>query len=174
MTEQTMTGTPLRAEVYLRGDTYGVFDAQQQVLNRVKQLEANATFSESLVDSEWQRIRVRAEDTRDEALSTFEEFQAWARRNDYVLEPAFEQRARTYLGTNRVDDVVVFPVIALALYDDRHLAAVFPCSDEERAYTVGDALEAFERDDEAWLTQFRPLRVGRTDPRVDSRVPPTI
>ena len=41
--------TRLRAELYLRGDTYGTFDAQQQVLNRVNRLEANGVFADSMV-----------------------------------------------------------------------------------------------------------------------------
>lgn len=173
--EKAMTGdTHLRAELYLRGDTYGTFDAQQQVLNRVKRLEANGVFSESMVAGEWQRIRTMAEDKRSEAIRTYEEFTDWAARNDHSLEPAFERRNRSYVGMDRVDDVVVFPVVSLAIYDGDDLEGVFPCSDEERTYTVGDALEAFERGDEDWLAQFDSLSVDRTDPLLEPGVDATI
>lgn len=170
----TIETAPFRAEVYFRGDTYGVFDAQQEVLQRVKRLEANATFSDSLVESQWQRIRSRAEDVRDGALATYEEFREWALANGYTLEPAFEQRTRSYLGLNRVDEVVVFPVITLAIYDGHNLQAVFPCSDDDRAFTVGDALDAFERGDDAWLTQFSSVPVDRTEPYLDAVVEPAL
>ncbi|EMA23559.1 MULTISPECIES: HTH domain-containing protein [Haloarcula] len=170
-----MTGdTHLRAELYLRGDTYGTFDAQQQVLNRVKRLEANGVFSESMLAGEWQRIRTMAEDKRSEAIRTYEEFRDWAGQNDHSLEPAFERRNRSYVGMDRVDDVVVFPVVSLAIYDGDDLEGVFPCSDEERTYTVGDALEAFERGDEDWLAQFDSLSVDRTDPLLEPGVDATI
>jgi len=162
--------THLRAELYLRGDTYGTFDAQQQVLNRVNRLEANGVFSESMVAGEWQRIRTMAEDTRSGALATYEEFADWADRNGSSLEPAFEHRTRTYVGMDRVDEVVVFPVVSLALYDATALQAVFPCSDGEHVYTVGDALDAFERGDEAWLAQFDTVTVDRTEPWLDAGV----
>jgi len=166
--------THLRAELYLRGDTYGTFDAQQQVLNRVKRLEANGVFSESMVAGEWQRIRTMAEDKRSEAIQTYEEFQDWADRNGHSLTPAFERRTRSYVGMDRVDDVVVFPVVSLAIYDGDDLEGVFPCSDEERTYTVGDALEAFERGDENWLAQFDSLSVDRTEPLLEPGVDMTV
>ena len=162
--------TYLRAELYLRGDTYGTFDAQQQVLNRVNRLEANGVFADSMVAGEWQRIRTMAEDTRSGALATYEEFRDWAQRNGSSLEPAFERRTRTYMGMDRVDDVVVFPVVSLAIYDDTTLQSVFPCTNDDHTYTVGDALDAFERGDEEWLAQFDTVTVGRTEPWLDAGV----
>ncbi|MBX0321497.1 hypothetical protein EGH21_00500 [Halomicroarcula sp. F13] len=167
------TDTHLRAELYLRGDTYGTFDAQQQVLNRVKRLEANGVFTDSMVAGEWQRIRTMAEDKRSGALATYEEFRDWAERNGSSLEPAFERRTRSYVGLDRVDDVVVFPVVSLAVYDDKRLQAVFPCTDDDMTYTVGDALDAFERGDENWLVQFDSVTVGRTEPWLEPGVETT-
>ncbi|GGN87058.1 HTH domain-containing protein [Haloarcula pellucida] len=165
--------THLRAELYLRGDTYGTFDAQQQVLNRVKRLEANGVFTDSMVAGEWQRIRTMAEDKRSGALATYEEFRDWSERNGSSLEPAFERRTRSYVGLDRVDDVVVFPVVSLAIYDDKQLEAVFPCTDDDMTYTVGDALEAFERGDGDWLVQFDSVTVGRTEPWLEPGVETT-
>jgi len=162
--------TPLRAELYLRGDTYGTFDAQQQVLNRVNRLEANGVFADSMVAGEWQRIRTMAEDKRSGALATYEEFADWADRNGFSLEPAFERRNRTYVGMDRVDDVVVFPIVSLAIYDETRLQAVFPCTHDEYTHTAGDALDAFERGDEAWLAQFDTVTVDRTEPWLDAGV----
>jgi hypothetical protein len=166
--------TRLRAELYLRGDTYGTFDAQQQVLNRVNRLEANGVFADSMVAGEWQRIRTMAEDKRSGAIATYEEFNDWADRNGHSLEPAFERRTRSYVGMDRVDEVVVFPVVSLALYDGATMEAVFPCTDAERTYTVGDALEAFERGDENWLAQFDSVTVGRTEPWLEPGVETTV
>ncbi|MCU4799698.1 hypothetical protein OB920_04860 [Halobacteria archaeon HArc-gm2] len=160
--------TQSRAELYLRGDTYGTFDAQQDVLNRVRALEGEGVLDEAAVAGEWQRIRTLNEDTRDGAIETYLEFAAWADRNGHSLGPAFERRTRSYLGLDQVDDVVVFPVVSLAVYEDERLQAVFPCSDGDRAYTVRDCLDAFERDDAEWLDQFDAVTVDRAEPRLDA------
>lgn len=161
------SGQQRRAELYLRGDTYGTYDAQQDVLGRVRRLEDEDVLAASAVADEWQRIRTMNEDRRDGALATYHEFAEWARHNGYSLEPAFEQRTRSYVGLNRVDDVVVFPVVSLAIYEGAELQAVFPCSDEERNYRVQDCLDAIERGDADWLTQFDAVTVDRTEPLLD-------
>ena len=167
-----MTLQPLeqhrRAELYLRGDTYGTYDPQQDVLARVRDLEVNDVLDESTVADEWQRIRTTSEDCRDGALTTYEEFSEWTDQNGYSLEPAFEQRSRSYVGLNQVDEVVVFPVVSLAIYDGPDLQAVFPCSDEERIYRVQDCLDAFERGDRGWFAQFDSITVDRTEPLLEA------
>ena len=162
------TATPRRAELYLRGDTYGTYDAQQSVLNRVRALERDAVLDEATVAEEWQRIRTLDEDRRDGAVETYHEFDEWAERNGFSLGPAFERRTRAYLGLDRVDDVVVFPVVSLALYEGERLRAVFPCSDGADTYTVGACLDAFERGDAEWLARFDAVTVDRTEPRLDA------
>jgi len=162
---ETVSDTPIRAELYLRGDAHGGLGIAEMV-TRADRLAANGVFSESIVAGEWHRCGTRAEDWRSEAMETYEEFRTWAEENGFSLEPAFRERTRSFIGMDDVEEVVVFPVVALALYDDRDLAAVFPCSDEERTYTVEDALAAFERGDEAWLTQFDPVTVDHAGPRL--------
>ncbi len=139
----------------------------------MKRLEANGVFSESMVAGEWQRIRTMAEDKRSEAIQTYEEFTDWAGQNGHSLEPAFERRNRSYVGMDRVDDVVVFPVVSLAIYYGDDLEGVFPCSDNQRTYTVGDALRDFRGGDEDWLAQLI-ASVDRTDPLPESSVDATI
>lgn len=175
------TATTRRAELYLRGDTYGTFDAQQSVLNRIQALESGGTqtsegnqdsseavLDESRVAGEWQRIRTLDEETRSEAIETYHEFAEWAERNDHSLSPAFERRTRSFVGLDRVDEVVVFPVVSLAIYEDEQLRAVFPCSDGDDNFSVPDCLDAFERGDESWLAQFDGVTVDRTAPRLDA------
>lgn len=162
------TDDAVRAELYLRGDTYGTFDAQQSVLNRIRRLEADDEIDEASVADEWQRIRTLDEDTRSGAVATYREFADWADRNGYVLGPAFERRTRSYMGLDRVDDVVVFPVVSLAVYEGQDLQAVFPCSDAEREYSVQDCLDAFERGDRDWLARFDAVTVDRTSPLLEA------
>lgn len=101
-------------------------------------------------------------------MATYETFEAWAERNDLSLDPGFQQRTRGFIGADGVEEVVVFPVAALAVYRDDELAAVFPCSDGERTYTVERALEAFEQDDTDWLDGVAPDATDTVEPASES------
>ncbi|MFC7195617.1 HTH domain-containing protein [Halosimplex aquaticum] len=128
--------TDYRVELYLRGDTYGSYDRQQRVLERVEDLEAEGVVADTEVDASWQRIRTPEQDSRDEAVRTYEELREWATENGYRLEPAFQRRQRSYIGTDVVHDVVVFPMASLAVYAGSDLQAVFPCADESGRSTT--------------------------------------
>jgi len=158
-----------RVELYLRGDTYGTYDRQQAILERVRELEDSGVVDETAVDASWQRIRTPEQDSRDGAIATYDEFGEWAEENGYRLEPAFERRNRSYIGTDVVREVVVFPVVSLAVYEDDQLRSVFPCSDEAETvhFTVADALEAFEAGEEGWFERFASVSVDRTEPLLD-------
>lgn len=157
-----------RAELYLRGDTYGTFDAQQNVLNRMRTLEAEGILDDAAVDGGWQRIRTVDEDGRAGAIATYREFDTWARRNGYSLGPAFEARQRAYMGLDRVDDVVIFPVATMAMYEADQLRAVFPCSDGDEVYRVSDCLDALEGGEDEWLDQFDSITVDRRAPWLEA------
>ncbi|WP_436923863.1 HTH domain-containing protein [Halosimplex amylolyticum] len=164
-----MTSTAdYRVELYLRGDTYGSYDRQSRILERVEALDSEGVVADSEVDASWQRIRTPEQDSRDEALRTYEDLREWATENGYRLEPAFQRRQRSYIGTDAVHDVVVFPMASLAVYADADLQAVFPCADEsgEIHYSVQDCLDAFEGGETGWLDQFAPVTVDRAAPRL--------
>ncbi|MEF8841635.1 MAG: HTH domain-containing protein [Haloarculaceae archaeon] len=167
-TERSTTiDTPIGAELYLRGDAHGGLGVEE-VVERANRLEANGVFGESIVAGEWHRCHTRAEDWRSEAMETYEAFREWADANGFSLEPGFQQRTRSFIGMDDVEEVVVFPVVALAIYEVDELTAVLPCTDGDRTHTVESALAAFERGDEAWLTQFDPVTVDHAEPRLGS------
>jgi len=166
-----MTGhiaSDLRVECYIRGDTYGTYDRQRAVLDRVQDLEAEGVLANADIAASWQRIRTPEQDSRDDAIGTYEEFREWAQTNGYNLEPAFQRRQRSYVGTDRVHDVVVFPMVSLAVYEGSDLVAVLPCSDERGAihFGVRDCLDALEAGETEWLERFSPVTVNRIEPRL--------
>lgn len=165
--DASTTDTPLRAELYLREDAHGGLGVHEMV-DRADRLAANGVFSESIVAGRWHRCHTRAEDWRSEAMETYREFREWVETNGFSLEPGFQQRTRSFIGMDDVERVVVFPVVALAIYEADELTAVFPCTDGERTHTVESALAAFERGDEDWLTQFDPITVDHAEPRLGS------
>ena len=153
-TEQSMVAdTPLRAELYFRGDACRGFGVRQ-VVTWIESLAASGALSEATLAGEWPRCQTRAEDEHSEVMATYQNFRQWAEQNGVSLAPGFQERTRSFIGMDDVEDVVVFPVVALALYDDQDLVAVFPCTDEDRTYTVERALAAFERGDTNWLARI--------------------
>lgn len=167
------TAGPLRVELYLRTDTFGTYDAQEEILERIATLEAEGKLADTTVEDDWDRLRTPEADTSDDAIQTYEEFQAWAETNGYSLEPAFEYRDRSFVGSERAQEVVTFPIVSLAVYDDRDLTGVFPVTDGGVAYTVQDCLAAFEEDRiDAWLQQFSSVTVDRSGPRIQTPVRP--
>lgn len=158
-----------RAEIYLRTDTIGTYDAQKRVLDRIRSLADDGVFDEAGVESTWQGVETAEVEVRDEAVRTYEEFRDWAEANDFSLEPAFDRRPRYVTGTTEVEEAVVFPVVALAIYVGDQLRAVLPSSDEFHHYTVHEAIEGFERGDlDRWLERFSGVSVDRTEPRLSA------
>lgn len=158
-----------RAELYLRTDTYGTFDAQRRVLDRLRSLEAQGAFDAANVGATWQGVETYDGDAREGAIRTYEEFRDWAGANGFSLEPAFDRRPRYVTGTTDVEEAVVFPVVALAIYVGEDLRAVLPSSDEYAHYTVHEAIEGFERGDiDRWLGRFRGIAVDRTEPHLEA------
>ena len=164
----TTSGDTYRAELYLRGDTFGTYDAQQRILDRVTTLDDEGVLEMEGLD-EWEAIQTVEYEHREGALATYEEFQDWALHNDVRLEPAFKQRMQTGLDRTEVTRVIVFPVIALAVYEADRLAAVFPCSRSDDHFRVQDCLGAFESGNiDRFLMQFAPREVDRTAPHLEA------
>ena len=159
-----------RAELYLRTDTYGTYDAQQRAIDRLRTLEDEGVLAAGRVER-WAGIEINEYEGRESALATYDEFQDWARRNDADLEPAFQRRPRRTLGRRGVTEVVVFPVIALAIYSGEDLRAVFPSRAGDRHYTVEECLDALEvGTTNRLLGRFRGRPVERTGPLMEAAI----
>jgi hypothetical protein len=159
-----------RIEVYLREDTYGTFDAQRRVLDRLASIEGTGVLGAVGTDR-WDARRTVEYDHREGALSTYGEFEEWARHNDATLGPAFERRIRTTLGGTEAREIVVFPVIALAVYRADRLLAVFPSTVDGDHYTVHDCLDAFGSGNvDRFLARFTPRAVRRRRPHLREAV----
>ncbi len=157
-----------RAEVYLRTDTIGTYDAQARVVDRIRRLDELGVFDSTELGATWHGVETHAEDVREGALATYEEFETWADENGFSLSPAFDTRPRYVEGSTEVREALVFPVVALAIYVEDDLRAVLPASDDFGHYTVQEALEGFERGDlDRWLSRFQGVTVDRSEPHLE-------
>ncbi|MHB9286346.1 HTH domain-containing protein [Halobacteriales archaeon Cl-PHB] len=162
-----------RAELYVRSDTFGTYDAQQRALERMQDLEAQGVFDAAHLAATWEGVATYETDFRSEAIRTYEEFADWADANDFSLEPTFDRRPRFVPGSEELQECVVFPVVSLAIYEGETLQAVLPSTDELSHYTVHEALEGFERGDiDRWLDRFAGVTVDRSEPRLSAPVEP--
>lgn len=147
------TGGSLRAELHLRGDARGGA-LVREIVSRAERLETTGVLDAVTVAGEWSCVHVRGDGPCSATIATYEAFREWAETNRLSLEPGFQERTRGFIGTDESEAVVVFPVIALAIYEGRDLSAVFPCTDGERTYTVEESIAAFERGDTIWFARF--------------------
>lgn len=161
-----MRANDYRCELYYRKDTIGRFDVQQRIIDRLRRLEKQGKFHETF-KTNWSQVETRESDGSPEAHATYQDFKDWAQANGFSLEPAFDVRPRYVPGTTEIRETVIFPVVALAIYEGDDLQAVVSSSDEFSHYTVPEALVGFERGDiDRWLSRFRGVTVERWSPHL--------
>lgn len=126
--------------VYLRSSTpFPARERQEEVVERAERLADDELIADLRVRRWEDRVTVRNGDEVD-AVATFEAFKDRAEAVGRSIEPFFQEHER---GEARE---VVFPVICIAVHVEEELRRVFPCRDEEGAYSVWDCLTALETD----------------------------
>lgn len=142
----TGTTDQLWAELWLRQDTYGTYEAQQEVLDQMERLEETGVLDTSTVTGWGKEVLTVEASVRSEALVALESFEDWAEEAGVSLEPGFERRTESPLLSTGTYEVAVFPVVCLALYEGNDVCGVFPCTDGEDVHTVKDALDTLAVD----------------------------
>lgn len=137
---------PPRIELWLRGSVpVDIRRTQMAVHDRLQQRCADGTIDDVAVHT-WEREAYVPTDDRakTEACEKFDEFERWATEHDWELEPGFDRHRRSSIHTDEPVEAVTLPIMCLAVYDDRSLRAVAPCSDGDRVFTVHDCLAALD------------------------------
>lgn len=94
----------------------------------------------------------------------FESFRTWADRAGVDVQPPFETRTRKSLVTGAETDLLVLPLICLALYDDAGgIVGVYPHSADGETYTVEDAIARLRAGEVPVPLSATPTRVVRDD-----------
>jgi hypothetical protein len=126
----------------------GGSDRVAQLYDRIQRLDADGTVDDVVVEVYGTRLPT-PDDSPVDALARpmwerYRAFEAWATRQGYSLEPAFERRRTGSLVRDERTEVVLMPVVCLAVYVGDDVRSVVPCTTGDGVRTVDDCLAAFE------------------------------
>lgn len=143
-----------RVEFRVREHTpAGVYERQRSVCERLQRLRRAGKVADVSVAVGGKQAPARPEtgsnEIDDRARSireTYRAFEAWASRSGCALTPAFDTRECGTLVSDEQHEVIVFPMMYLALYLGDEVRAVFPHSTDDGIRTVEDGLAAIAAD----------------------------
>lgn len=121
-----------------------VLDPVEERVERARNCEGNGLVDAVMVRSWPDAVRLDPDGQRDEVVAEYERFTRWAERRGVGVEPPFETRTRSSIVEDDGVDVLVTPILCLAVYRDERLVGVYPHADREETYPVDRALERLE------------------------------
>lgn len=135
-------------ELFVRCAAPDGAEAQQNaVLDRLAELERRGTIDGYDVRIWGKQVNAAAASAGDcgrFAAQRTAEFREWAARNGVSIDSFFQRRHLSSLITDEETEVIVFPLICLAIYEDGDLRSVAPCVDDGRPFSVNDHLDVLE------------------------------
>lgn len=143
--------SPRWIELYVRADSPAVIGERfNAVIDRLEQLQDEGTITAYRL-RQWpprgsgrvaSREPVSSFSSRQEILA---EFDAWAERHGYTLQPAFRRKRNVTLGRDEESaEHYRVPLLTLACYEGETLHGIIPCADGQHTYTVADFLAVRE------------------------------
>lgn len=134
-------------ELFVRSSVPAVArDSQSTIRGRLRSLEDDGRIAGATVRTWEKQVPIDTDGSERETHDTHAAFDDWARRHGVSLAPFFDTRECHSSITGKSHTALVLPVMSLAVYEGDRLSAVFPHADEDRSYTVAEALDAFEDD----------------------------
>lgn len=124
-----------------------VLDPIEERIERARTCERTDLVDQVVVRSWPDTVRFDDDGPHREVLEEYRRFQEWADRRGVSIHPPFETRTRTSIVEDDGVEVLVTPVLCLAVYRDQRLVSVFPHTEGEETYTVADALDRLEADE---------------------------
>lgn len=120
-------------------------ERKEEVVNRLETLEDEGMIEQyDVFEKEPKRVSTSYRNAttgyQKAAVERYDEFQRWATRHGFTLQPFFDERPLS----PRTEDSVFFPDMYLVAREERKLQGVFPCSDGETEYSIGYYLSALE------------------------------
>lgn len=113
------------------------------VIDRLGRLRADGALADFSVEVWPEEVTIRDGDERPQVLDTVERFEEWARSNGLSLRPPFETRTVSLL-VGESERVLTTPMLLAAAYADGDLVGVYPCTGDERTWTVETFLDSID------------------------------
>lgn len=152
-----MTAGSVRAVLRLRTlAPSGLNPPQIEVIDRIQALteDEDGPIADLDIDVWEASMGITHADTHDpgDVHELITEFEQWADEHGCTLRPAFKRRSadsavetETEDIDNREDqDLIIPPLLCLAVYDGETIDAVYPHVDGEEVSTIHDGVEALE------------------------------
>ncbi|MFC7027565.1 HTH domain-containing protein [Halomicroarcula sp. GCM10025324] len=136
------SATDLEVSLWTRRPVCG---PRTTVIDRLSSLRTNGVLSDFTVTTWPDEITISERNRQSELLETVERFEAWAADHGLSLRPPFETRTASLL-VGKSEEVLTTPMMLVAAYEDGDLVGVYPCSDEERTWTIPEFLDTLEAD----------------------------
>lgn len=112
-------------------------DAHVETLQRC---DSDGTVDAVLLRSWPERVALTDGSPHPEVVDAFERFERWADRRNVSVRPPFEVRTTTSVVTEETRDVLVTPLLCLAIYRGESLVGVFPYTADGTTHTATDAI----------------------------------
>lgn len=136
-------------------------DAHVETLRRCA---AEGRVDELVLRSWPDQVRRSPGSPERDVLERFEAFSSWADRAGVNVKPPFETRTRTSMVSGAETDLLVLPLICVALYDEAGgLVGVYPHSADGETCTVEDAIASLRAGAVPVPLSASPTRVERGD-----------
>lgn len=133
----------IRVDCYLRAASLA--GPMDETLTTIEGFAEDGTIDEWAVHT-WPSEVVLSDATDHvDVVETYRTFEAWADQQDVRIDPPFTVETRTSQLTGGSRDVLVTPVLCLAISAGGSLQEVLPHRTDETTYTVEDALGALAR-----------------------------
>lgn len=140
MTERTTQPEELTVSCHVRAPL--LLDPVDAKIETLRSCEDEGEIDALVLRSWPEEVTLDADGPYQEAVERFEEFERWADRHGTSIRPPFRVRTSTSPASETEREVLVTPVMCLALYADDRLLGVFPHEDGETTHTVTDAIAA--------------------------------
>ncbi|SIR84323.1 HTH domain-containing protein [Natronorubrum thiooxidans] len=104
--------------------------------------ESEGAIDDLLLRSWPKEIALTDTSPYQEALESFERFEAWADEQGVSIRPPFKKRTSTSQLSGETRELLVMPLVCLEVYADDELVGVFPHTDEdlEETYTTDEVI----------------------------------
>ncbi|ELY38303.1 HTH domain-containing protein [Natronorubrum tibetense] len=130
----TTTSTDLTVVCHVRAPL--LLEPVDRQIETLQACDSEGTIDDLLLRSWPKEIALTDNSPYQEALDSFERFEAWAADQGVSIRPPFQERTKTSQVTGETTELLVTPLLCLELYADDELVGVFPHTDEESEETL--------------------------------------